>query len=172
MASPDFVPINPSDRVRAYASPPRRNDSWVANRPGDVEGSQPVGPRLGTAGPDQGYAFTLVDLFDDRLVLGSVDHEDAVAGCVAVAMRRSALFGRAPVVHDLTVAFTVFGFLDSSPDPQLVSLREELFAEVKSSHHYSERRELVDLVLENTLRLSHTKVEAQYASDWRSNLAQ
>lgn len=171
MASPDFVPVNPSDRVRTYTSPPRRNDAWVAGRPGDVEGAQPSGPRLGTTGPDQGYAFTLVDLFEDRLVLGSVDHEDAVAGCVAIAMRRSALFGRGPVVHDLTVAFTVFGFLDESPDPALVSLREGLFAEVKSSHHYTERRELVDLVLEEILRLPHAKVEAQYETDWRSNLA-
>ncbi len=170
MASPDFVPVNPSDRVRTYASPPRRNNPWVANRPGDVVGSQPVGPRLGTAGPDQGYAFTLVELFENRLFLGDVDHDDAVAGCVAVAMKRSALFGRAPVVHDLTVAFTVFGFLDPDPDPDLVLLRESLFAEVKSSHHYSERRQLVDLVPEESLRLAHSKVETQYASGWRSNI--
>ena len=135
-------------------------------------GSQPTGPRLGSAGPDQGYAFTLVDIFEDRLELGAVDHDDATAGCVALAMRRSALYGRAPVVHDLTVAFTVFGFLDDSPDVELVAKREALFAEVKSSHHYTERRELVDLVPDDVLRQTPDEVEKAYRADWRSNLTQ
>ena len=115
MAAPDHVPTDPTKRVRAYTSPPRRADAWMADRPGDLTGGQPKGAALGTAGPDQGYAYRLVHLFDDRLHLGGVDREDAVAGCVALAMKRSGLFGRAPVVHDLTAAFTIYGFLDQNP---------------------------------------------------------
>lgn len=143
----------------------------MADRPGDLgEPGMPRGARLGTIGPDQGYAYRLVRHFDDRLQLGRVHHADAVAGCVGVAMKRSALFGRAPVVHDLTAAFTLFGFLDPSPDPELVSWRETAFAEVASHHHYVERQELVDRVADDVLRRPHTTIVADYADDWRRNL--
>ncbi len=170
VAAPDFVPTDPTQRVRVYSSPPRRNDSWEADRPGDIEGGQPQGTRLGSIGPDQGYAFRLVRHIEDQLRLGSVRRDDAVAGCVAIAMKRSASFGRAPVVHDLTAAFTVFGFFDDNPPAELVSLRERLFAEVRSSHHYSERRDLVDLVPEHVLRQTPDAIAATYAADWQSNL--
>ena len=45
--------------------------------------------------------------------------------------------------------------------------RAELFAEVKSNHHYSERRHLVDRVSEDMLMSSHEAIAAQYQSDWR-----
>lgn len=154
-----------------YSSPPRRNDAWVAARPGELVTGQPRGARLGSVGPDQGYAYRLVRQFDDRLHLGQVQHDDAVVGCVAVAMKRSAVFGRAPVVHDLTAAFTIFGFLDPSPPADLVAFREEHFAEIRSSHHYVELRELVDLVPEAVLAQSHAAIIAAYASGWRANLA-
>jgi len=138
----------------------------LADRPGELDGPQPSGPALGTAGPDQGYAFRLVHLFDDRLNLGGVGRADAVAGCVALAMKRSALFGRAPVVHDLTAGFTIYGFLDEDPPAELVTEREQLFAEVASDHHYFERRHLVDRVDETWLRKSHDTITNQYASNW------
>ncbi len=106
-------------------------------------------------------------LFDDRLHLNGVDKDDAVAGCVAVAMKRAALFGRAPVVHDLTAAFTIYGFLDADPPEELAEERAELFAEVESSHHYVERRKLVDRVSEEALLRSHQAIAAQYEADWR-----
>lgn len=143
----------------------------MADRPGDLGGPQPSGTRLGAQGPDQGYALTLVNLFDDRLHLGKVHHEDAVAGCIAVATKRSAFFGRGPVVHDLTAAFTVFGFLDSDPAEELVALRESLFAQVHSPHHYRECRAVADLVPERALHRPHAAVEADYRGDWKSNLA-
>lgn len=169
VAAPDFVPTDPTQRVRAYTSPPRRADAWVADRPGDLEGGQPSGDRLGSIGPDQGYAFRLVRQLEDQLHLGRVGRDDAVAGCVAVAMKRAALFGRAPVIYDLTAAFTLFGFLDDDPPPELVELREALFAEIRSSHHYAERRDLVDLVPADVLQQSPGAIGAAYRSDWRSN---
>lgn len=157
-------------RVRAYSSPPRRNDAWEADRPGDLERGQPRGHRLGNMGPDQGYAFRLVRHIEDDLHLGDVNRDDAVAGCVAVATKRSSLYGRAPVVHDVSVAFSVFGFLDPSPASELVQLREQLFAEVRSSHHYAERRDLVDLVPDHVLRQSPEAIAKTYTTDWRGNL--
>ena len=139
----------------------------MADRPGDLPGGQPRGTALGTAGPDQGYAYRLVHLFDDRLHLNGVDRDDAVSGCVALAMKRSALYGRAPVVHDLTAAFTIYGFLDQNPPAELASMRATMFAEIKSSHHYFERREVVDRVKDEALMQAHGAIEQQYQSDWR-----
>lgn len=170
MAAPDFVPTDPTQRVRRYTSPPRRDDSWFADRPGDLPAGQPSGVRLGSPGPDQGYALTLVRLFDGKLHLGEVDHADAVAGCVAVAMKRAALFGRAPVVHDLEVAFTVFGFLDPYAPGELVALREAAFAEIHSHHHYRELRFVADMVTDEALRQPHDAVSADYASSWKRSL--
>ncbi len=130
----------------------------------------PRGARLGTIGPDQGYAYKLVDQFRDRLELGAVDVADAIAGCVGVAMKRAALFTRAPVVHDLTAAFTLFGFLDPDAPGDLAAFRESAFAEVASHHHYSERQALIDLVPDDVLRRPHTAIVADYAGDWRRNL--
>jgi hypothetical protein len=171
VAQPNFVPTDPTEEVRRYQSPPRRPDSWRAGRPGDLGTPQPWGEQLGNPGPDQGYALKLVREFDGRLHLGRVDHDDAVAGCVAVAMKRSALFGRAPVIHDLTAAFTIFGFLDPDPPADLVAFREPLFAEVHSSHHYRELRTLVDLVPVEVLRTTPGAIAADHAADWRRNLS-
>ncbi len=85
-------------------------------------------------------------------------------------MRRSALFGRGPVVHDLTAAFTVYGFLDEDPAGDLVELREEIFSQIKSNHHYFERREVVDLVTEDALRQGHDQIAVSYGVDWHRNL--
>ena len=167
MAAPDYVPTDPAQRVRAYSSPPRRADSWRAERPADLSGPQPKGAALGTAGPDQGYAFRLVHQFDDRLHLGGVGRDDAIAGCVALAMKRAGLFGRAPVIHDLTAAFTIYGFLDADPPEELAAERAALFAEVRSHHHYMERRHLVDRVAEEMLTKPHGAIQTQYEADWR-----
>ena len=145
MAAPEHVPVVGTRPVRSYSSPPRRAGSWTADRPGELVGRQPAGEHLGTPGPDQGYALTLVEQFRDRLVLG-----------------------RAPVVHDVTVALTVWGCLDAGADPELVSVRREWFEEVHHVHHYPELRRIVDAVPASVLVLPHTVVEAQYARDWRS----
>lgn len=110
-------------------------------------------------------------LIADRLHLGNAKKDDVVAGCVALAMKRSALFGRAPVIHDLTVAFTTYGFLDANPAPELVELREDIFAEVRSSHHYSERRELVDRVPDDVLKRTPDEVSRLYTKNWRRVIA-
>lgn len=172
MSAPHFVPTSPLATVRSYTSPPRRNRSWLSDRPGDLNGEgQPEGERLGVPGPDQGYAYKLVGQFAGKVFTAESEHDDdVVAGVLAVAMKRSAVFGRAPVVHDLRVAFAVWGFLDDKPPKELVQLRSELFEEVSNPHHYRELRAVADAVPESTLRLTPDAVVAQHARDWRSLL--
>jgi len=172
MAAPEYVPSKPTEDPRSYKSPPRRPEPWLADRPGEVGAAgQPRSEQLGNQGPDQGYALLLARRFEDQLHLAEGEHaEDAVAGCVAVAMKRASLFGRAPVSHDLTVGFTLWGFLDEDPDPELVELRRGLFAEARLPHHYGLQRAIADAVPDAVLRRPHATLIEAHASDWRSLL--
>jgi hypothetical protein len=172
MSAPEFVPVKAGRTDKAYESPPRRSDSWLAVRPGDLDGrGQPNGPGFGVQGPDQGYALTLARRLRDKLVLAEGERADAViAGCLGIALRRAAVFGRAPVIDDLRLAFNLFGFLDSDVPDDLLEYRRTLFAGLDSSHHYREVRELAMSVPEATLRMTAVEVAARRA-DWRALLA-
>ena len=171
MAAPQYVPVKAIDDTRLYTSPPRRPGSWTQDRPAELLSGQPRGDRLGSPGPDQGFALTLAERFRDRLALRPGEHaDDTLAGCLTVALKRASLFGRAPVIHDLTIAFTLFGFLDEQADDQLVALRRTHFEEVADSHHYVEQRQIADLVPEATLRLTPTEVTSRHATSWASLL--
>lgn len=172
MAAPEFVPVDKTRPVRAYESPPRRPDPWMADRPGELHDGQPHGERVGNQGPDQGYVLHLVRRFAGKLTLTSGEHErDALAGAAAVALKRASLFGRAPIVHDLTVALTIWGFLGDAP-ADLVALRKGLFEEVWHPHHYAEQRRLADLVPDAVLRQTPQQVADAHRRDWRSLLAE
>jgi hypothetical protein len=167
MAAPNYVPVTLVDQPR-QDEPPKPPDSWWAVRPGDLVAGQPVGPKLGRQGPDQGYALTLARRFDDKLyVFEGENKADAVAGCVAVALKRASLFGRAPVIHDLDLAFRLFGFVGTAP-ADLVDFRRPRFEEAR--HHYWDQRAIVDLVPDETLRLTPAQVKDRLGS-WRSLLA-
>jgi hypothetical protein len=157
--------------VRKYASPPRRSGSWRASRPAEVvDAGQPHGDRLGAPGPDQGFVLSLAHHFEGKLTLTTGEHErDALAGACAVALKRASLFGRAPVIHDLTIALTVWGFLGDAP-AELVALRKPLFDEVAHFHHYAEQRNLVDLVPAEVLARTPQQVADAHRADWRSLL--
>ncbi len=167
MAAPEYVPVAVNAPVRGYESPPRRSGSWRADRPGDLPEGQPRGDGFGHPGPDQGYALTLARRFEGRLTLTPGEHEkDALAGAVGVALKRASLFGRAPVVHDLTVALTIWGFLGVAPS-DLVELRRTMFQEVAHPHHYTEQRRLADLVPEAVLRWSPAQIAQAHAARWQ-----
>jgi hypothetical protein len=173
MAAPEYVPLPPTARPRTYTSPDVVPAPWVLDRPAELSGRQPEGARLGFQGPDQGYALKVADeRFRGRLRLAEGEQaEDAVRGCVGIAMRRASMFGRAPVVHDLTIAFTIWGFLDDAPPDDLLALRRPAFEGVgKVAHHYAELRAIVDAVPEATLRQAHGAVEASYPARWRELL--
>jgi hypothetical protein len=132
-----------------------------------VDAGQPRGDQLGHQGPDQGYALRLARHLEGELTLTAGEHEkDALAGAVAVGLKRASLFGRAPVIHDLKVGLTVWGFLGEA-SKELVEVRKHLFEEVSHPHHYADLRHIVDLVPEDTLRLSLADVEQLQRTDWR-----
>jgi len=165
--------VEPGQQVRTYGSPPRRADGWRAERPADFadEHRQPRGDLLGSQGPDQGYALALARLLEPELRLGPGEHaKDAVAGIVAVALKRASLLGRAPVIHDLRIAATLWGFLDAGADAELVDLRRTLFEEVSHHHHYTELRRIVDMVPADVLRQTPEQVAQRHAAGWRDQL--
>jgi hypothetical protein len=102
--------------------------------------------------------------FIDRLELVAGESpDDALVGACAVATRRAARFGRAPVVHDLTLAFTLWGFLGGAPS-DLVAARGPLFR--SAAHHYESQRAIADAVRPDTLRLTPDEVAGRL-DEWR-----
>ncbi len=139
---------------------------WRQDRPAELLSPDlPTGERFGSPGPDQGYALTLAGRFADRLKPAPGEHhEDAVAGAVGVAMRRASMFGRAPVIHDLDLAFTLFGYLGDAP-ADLVTFRAPLLQ--GAAHSYWVQRDVVDKVKQETLRMTPVQVRAKLA-EWPS----
>lgn len=167
MTQPDYVPIAPADRIRPVGRLPAP-EPWRSDRAGDLSGRrQPSGAQLGTQGPDQGYALGLAERLAGRLELteGEVAG-DAVAGCLGVALRRAALFDRAPVIFDCEAAFVVWGFLGGAPS-ELVAFRRPLFQ--AAAHHYWARRELAARVSVEALRLTPAQLRERLV-DWRTLL--
>jgi hypothetical protein len=169
MAAPRFAPVPPTEPTRGYESPDHVPESWSATRPGDLDGLQPRGARLGAQGPDQGYALRLARQLAPKVRLQPSERlDDAVQGALGIALRRASLFGRAPVVYDLTIAFTIWGFFDETPPVDLVERRRWLFEGVGNvDHHYAEGRAIADLVPEATLRSTPDEVARRYPDAWR-----
>ena len=172
MAAPKFTPVDPNDAPRYYESPDYVPASWMPNRPGEIAGFQPHGERLGAPGPDQGYAIKIANSLRPKLHLQAGENEeDVVRGCLGVALRRASMFSRAPVVHDLTIAFTVWGYFADAPPQELIDLRIPLFEGLRHvAHHYTESRVVVDHVPADTLRKTPAQVEAAFPAEWRSLL--
>ena len=171
MAAPEYVPVKPMDDVRTYESPPRRPDPWIPRRPGEVRGSNPRGASFGDPGPDQGYGLILAKRLADQLHLQSGEKVgDVIEGCLGVALKRASLFGRAPVIHDFTAAYTIWGYMDTQPAAELVQLRRSLFDEVALPAHYVEKRRIVAAVRDEALRQPHAAIAEQYRADWRALL--
>lgn len=164
MTQPSFAPITEADQVRPG---PRLQAPgiWTQSRPSELRSTRPPAAHsFGRPGPDQGFALKLAHRFTGELRVAEGETiEDAVAGCTAVAMRRSASFGRAPVVHDLRFAFTLWGFFDGAPE-DLVRERAPLFR--SAGHHYQNQRAIADAVHDDALQLS-PEVVAQRLADWR-----
>ena len=134
MTQPRFAPILKQHEVREVqriAAPA----PWTAHRPGERRPAPQLLRQagLGIPGPDQGYALALAARFEDRLVLEPGERaEDVLAGAVAIALGRAAIFGRAPVAADIELALGLFKYLVGDegtwPSGELVALRRERFA--------------------------------------------
>ena len=166
MAQPGYVPLSSADRVRPSERlpPPRR---WFQDRPAEVgKPDQPMGGRFGVPGPDQGYGMLLAQQFEERLELTEGERvEDVTPGCLGVALRRAALYGRAPVKADLELAFTLWGFLGDAP-PELIEMRKPLFQ--GTANAYLDQRAIVARVAESSLRITPEAVRERLRTDWRS----
>jgi hypothetical protein len=86
-------------------------------------------------------------------VLSLVKHEsadDALGVMGEIAMKRAALFGRAPVMTDIDVAASLLGY-SGEVDPGFVEWRTHA---VQGAHHdYERRRSIVDAVPDGVLRM-------------------
>lgn len=165
MAQPEYVPISAGDRVRPAERLPAHG-GWTQARPAELKHpGAPTGTRFGSPGPDQGYGMALAERFRDRLELAHGEHtEDAVAGALAVALRRASMFGRAPVIYDLDLAYTLWGYLGDAP-ADLVEFRIGVLN--GASHDYWAQRDAADKVAEATLRMTPAQVRSGLAN-WRS----
>lgn len=165
MAQPEFVPLNAADRVRSAERLPAHG-GWRQARPAElISPDLPTGHRFGSPGPDQGYGLTLAKRFEDKLELADGEHrEDAMAGCLGAGLRRASMFGRAPVIHDMELAFTIFGYLGGAPS-DLVAFRVPLLR--GAGHDYWAQRDVVDKVAESTLRLTPSQARAKL-TEWKN----
>ena len=171
MGAPRHVPLSPTSDAPVYSSPDVVPLSWKNVRPGDLASEQPSGGSMGHQGPDQGFALRLRWAFRDQLRINETEHlEDVESGCVQIALKRASIYGRAPVVHDLEIAYRIWGFLDDDADPQLMQERSRRFEGVSESHHYYDLRRLVAAVPLETLQMSPEAVEDKYATDWKALL--
>jgi hypothetical protein len=169
MAAPKFTPVSPVDGARGYESPDHVPGAWMPDRPAEIRGFQPEGERLGFQGPDQGFGIKIANTFRSKIHVSNGERvDDALRGCLGIGLRRASMFSRAPVVHDFTVAFTAWGFLDQNPPADLVALRANLFDGLTHiAHHYDEARRLVDMMPESTLKMTPQQVGAAYPERWR-----
>lgn len=168
MAAPKHTPVDPVDRPRAYRSPDHVPGAWREARPASLEGPQPRGGRLGHQGPDQGFALALAERLRPRIVPQSgEDVDDAIAGCVAIAMRRASRYGRAPVIHDLLVAFGIWGWFLVVPPADLVARRRAAFAGLShATISYERVRALADAVPDTTMMMTPAQVDAGMPGSW------
>lgn len=166
MAAPKFAPVTDQPY---YTSPDVVPAPWTPDRPGVIDGPQPVGPRLGAQGPDQGYGLRLAKRLAPTLQLQPGERvDDAVRGCLGIALRRASLYSRAPVIHDVRLAYTIWGYFLGDPPADLAARRKELFEGVGNvNHHYAEGRLIADLVPEATLRLTPEHAAARMPGGWR-----
>ncbi len=169
MSAPRFAPVSVREETSSYESPAHVPPSWMPNRKAEIHGPQPAGDRLGYQGPDQGYALTLINHLRKRIRLQHGENvEDAVHGTLAIALKRASLFGRAPVIHDITLALKIWGWLDATAPTDLVTRRRQLFEGVGNTiHHYAQARDIADLVPESTLRLDPSRIDAMMPISWQ-----
>jgi hypothetical protein len=141
----------------------------VKDRPAEILGRQPQGAKLGHQGPDQGYILLLANRVKHKIKVQEGENlEDAIRGTIGIALKRASMYGRAPVMHDLTFALTIWGWFVETPPADLLAKRRTVFAGLRDAHHYYECRELVDMVPDTTFQLSIDQLTASTPMSWRA----
>ena len=170
MAIPKFTPTDPTDKPRTYSSPDFVPEPWKSDRKAEVVGREKRGNGFGNPGPDQGYVLTLAALVRDQIrVQPGESVDDAIAGSITIALRRASQFGRAPVMVDIMIALTIWGWLLDNPPHDLANYRRRLFEGLANTgHHYAESRVIADMVPETTFRIPLEKLSSSMPMSWRA----
>lgn len=138
---------------------------WVAERPGELLYGQPQGAMLGSQGPGQGYALTLLRAAKAWLQYGPLEKPaDGDALLSALAMRRASLYGRAPTMHDIKFAAAILGMDGKGTDAQ-IDWRTQVGR--GAHHHTDEVHHAIDGVSDDTLKQPLDKVLGR---QWEANL--
>lgn len=155
MSAPKFVPVAAVEAFRGDSALPPAQE-WLTDRPAEITVGAPTGQRMGRPGPGQGYGIKLANTFHGKLHLTEGEHEhDVLAGILGVALKRAALYGRAPMIHDLRMALTLFGYLRLDAPADQVAARRSVFE--AAGHHYELQRAIADMVPDATLRMSQAE---------------
>jgi len=140
---------------------PRR---WNGARPGEVY-ADPSAVMFGTPGPDQGYVARLLPCIVGQLILPSgMEQRDASQAGISLACRRASLFGRAPMLEDLEVAFLLLGLMGETPG-DWSTLAPVIAAAVEGAHYTPTQTEhFARAVLSEWLCLSPENLRQQLAT--------
>lgn len=154
----DRRPRNEPNLAAGVTLPPARG--WRADRPGDLhDGIQPAGALFGSPGPNVGYALHLVRRVSSDFALGAHEHlADVEAMVAALAMKRAASFGRAPITTDVECAAMLLGYRGTGA-ADFVEWRG--LAIEGANHEYGTRQTLCDAVPLEVLRLAPSALVAQ-----------
>lgn len=155
MTQPDYVPI-------AIPAPPFWFDGGSERtivRPAELRGRRlPSGRGLGIPGPDQGFAYTIVErLIDGEVVDPGSSVGDVRAAIAALATKRASSFRRGPTITDVRSALALFHYGDPEASELIRRVRRSLTA--GAAHHYGARRYLCDLIPLELLRHTPDSIE-------------
>jgi hypothetical protein len=167
-----FVAPDRADRPRQQQNlppglgyPPAR--SWRPDRPGDIGSGPPEGKLRGRPGPNVGYGYTLAERAHEQFRLAPHEEiHDAMSVVAEIAMKRAALFGRAPVMADVELAMTLLGY-DGSADDAFGTRRAHAVRD--AAHNYPLRRALVDSVPDSLLTQGPAELGGDIAR-WRGEI--
>ncbi|KJF18287.1 MULTISPECIES: hypothetical protein [Acidithrix] len=162
MTQPDYVPVASGTQLRKFdelSNPGSWMSDRVAELPPNPHSAVEQGVLLGTPGPDSGFAIKLARYELAKISLDENEHhEDVEKAVTSVAIKRSALYSRAPVIHDVRFALKLFGYGEElSPPVELVEFRKKAFSGV--AHDYFKVRRLLDLIPVATLSLSVDEID-------------
>lgn len=168
VTQPDYVPVAVGSRLREtdeLATP----QSWITDRPAELSAmtgsAVEQGKFLGTPGPDSGYALKLARIAIEKIGAGHTEHTgDMVVVISAVAIKRAALYSRAPVIHDVNFAMRLFGYVGEIPS-DLKSVRHSLIA--GAAHDYFKVRHITETIPVSVLELDLAEVDS---SAWLAKL--
>lgn len=140
--------------------------SWRLGRPGDVDHSavKDNSALLGHAGPNNGFALSLIKLESPKLNLVEHEHRHDVEVLLSeIAMRRSSNYGRAPMIGDIRFAMHLLGY-DAEPTQGEEKWRPRLVSGCGHDEH--RRRIIVNSIPQEIIDDSHANMHDAISGWW------